>query len=155
MARLLLILALLLGACSHPPGGLELENVETYGTTLHGVPITYYYGDVVQRHPAAAHAHMSLGHCYVHVARTTNETSLFLTVAHEVGHCMDFGVLGASHNGFTDEGAEYAPYFATPVEGYAQAYAYHFYDSYGVDWARLGWFTPQQGEVFHPSEVRP
>lgn len=89
---------------------------------------------------------------------TPRERTLLL--AHEVGHCLDASRLEYTHGGFRDEGRAYSPYHASPVEGFAEAYAHAYLARCGPNLAPLGWGPPGGGTEPpctppDPREIRP
>lgn len=79
-----------------------------------------------------------------------------LVVAHEVGHCLDLRKLSLSHGGFRNEGQRWGAYWATPSEGYAEAYGRLYLRRCGPDLASLGW-NGERGSCTPPDprEVTP
>lgn len=81
-----------------------------------------------------------------------------LLLAHEVGHCLDGSRLAYSHGGFGDAGRVYGAYYASPIEGFAEAYAHVYLAACGTNLAPLGWAGARGGEacaVPDPRGVRP
>ncbi|MFC4639511.1 hypothetical protein [Deinococcus hohokamensis] len=78
-----------------------------------------------------------------------------LLLAHEVGHCLDGSHLAYSHGGFGDAGKIYGPYYAAPVEGFAEGYARAYLDACGTNLAPLGWGVGEKCPLPDPRQVRP
>ena len=76
-------------------------------------------------------------------------------LAHEVGHCLDGAVLEYGHGGFGSEGRAYGPYYASPVEGFAEAFSRAYLAKCGVNLAPLGYGPGPACEVPDPRGIRP
>ncbi|SEI59957.1 hypothetical protein SAMN04488058_10193 [Deinococcus reticulitermitis] len=76
-------------------------------------------------------------------------------LAHEVGHCLDGAVLEYGHGGFGREGRVYGAYYASPAEGFAEAFARAYLAKCGLNLAPLGYGEGPACEVPDPREIRP
>ena len=90
------------------------------------------------------------GTCFVQVQAGSENA---LTIAHEVGHCLD----GGRSRAFGEAGCVIRPYACDPAEGFADTYALLYLERYGQRLDVLGW--PGAGDTTDPlpdpNEVTP
>lgn len=90
------------------------------------------------------------GVCFVQIQAGSENA---LTIAHEVGHCLD----GGRSRAFGAAGCVIRPYACESAEGFADTYALLYLERYGQRLDVLGW--PGAGETTdplpHPDEVTP
>ena len=79
-------------------------------------------------------------HIYIDTWLTRHDPSVLAAITlHEVGHCVDWLMLGLSHNNFSAEGCAYGGHYCEPAEGYAEAWRRAYTARCGADLSSVGY----------------
>ena len=115
---------------------------ETWEAEVGGMRLVYHVVDM-RGFPAVGYALLGADrtcHIYVDTWLTRHDPRvLSAIVLHEVGHCVDWLMLGLSHNDFSAEGCAYGDYYCEPAEGYAEAWARLYQVRCGADLFSVGY----------------
>ena len=121
---------------------------EVWEAEVAGMRLQYHLVDL-RGFPALGYARLEARtqtcHIYIDTWLTRHDPRVLADITlHEVGHCVDWLMLGLSHNAFADEGCAYGEYYCEPAEGYAEAWARAYSARCGADLFSVG-YTPHAG----------
>ncbi len=124
---------------------LEALRGKTWEAEVGGMRLTYHLVDL-RGFPALGYALLGANqtcHIYLDTWLTRHDPRVLnAIILHEVGHCVDWLMLGLSHNDFSAEGCAYGEYYCAPAEGYAEAWARAYTARCGADLSGVGYAAP-------------
>ena len=122
---------------------LKALHGEVWEAEVEGMRLMYHLVDM-RGFPALGYALLEAKtqtcHIYVDIWLTRHDPRVLAEIAlHEVGHCVDWLMLGLSHNNFSAEGCVYGAHYCEPAEGYAEAWRRAYTARCGADLASVGY----------------
>ena len=116
---------------------------EVWEAEVEGMRLMYHLVDM-RGFPALGYALLEAKtqtcHIYIDSWLTRHDPRVLAAITlHEVGHCVDWLMLGLSHNNFSAEGCAYGAHYCEPAEGYAEAWRRVYTARCGADLASVGY----------------
>ena len=140
---------------------LEALHGEVWEAEVAGMQLQYHLVDL-RGFPALGYARLEARtqtcHIYIDTWLTRHDPRVLADITlHEVGHCVDWLMLGLTHNAFADEGCAYGDHYCEPAEGYAEAWARAYTARCGADLFSVGYAARHvvQGQGANDAAPRP